>query len=191
MDRIVEPYFKKFKNIEGYFIGERKTFGYFHSNPKNTDLREVLLKTTAVGDPDCTMREANHDMASNIVSLNIDHRLSTLDTQLVNEIAELGTADRNKYFYTFATRYCNYHSPKAYPIYDKLSSEILLLFFQKVKDQDLADNTLLDYGQYKQAMEEFSKSFQVKGLDYWELDKFLWLYGNDVIVDLNKETRLN
>ena len=54
-----------------------------------------------------------------INKLNIDERLSKHDDTLVNDIANIEINGKNKYFYSFASKYCSHHNSRYFPIYDR------------------------------------------------------------------------
>ncbi|OBB45434.1 hypothetical protein [Mycobacterium sp. 852002-51961_SCH5331710] len=66
-------------------------------------------------------------VATHIVELDVDTRLSgdNMDANLVEEIARVTIRDKVRRNYSFATKYCAFHRPGLYPIYDSLVHDIL------------------------------------------------------------------
>ena len=55
------------------------------------------------------------------------------DETLVNDIAKVNINGKEKYFYSFATKYCSHHYPTVFPIYDSYVEKVLLHFNKKDK----------------------------------------------------------
>ena len=191
MNEVIRPYIQKYQRIAGYFTEDSKSHYFFQSHPKNGDSQDVLLKIGEVRDRELIRAEAHELMVSHIVSLDIDNRLIASDARLVNEIAGLTINGQTRTFYSFASRYCNSHNPASYPIYDKILSSILILYFKRIKNIKLNRKELLDYPQFKSIMEEFKGNYYSQFNNYRELDKFLWVYGREILVDFRKKNNLS
>jgi hypothetical protein len=91
----------------------------------NTDIEEVLLKVATLNSLYNTNIFSVAAVADQIVSLDIDPRLAEGSPEIVEEIAvvRLGTHLRRNY--SFATKYCSWHAPNHYPIYDNLVERLL------------------------------------------------------------------
>src|SRR5206468_1151652 len=99
----------------------------------NTSLEDILLKVVALNDLYRTGILATYRVAEHIFQLNIDPLLEAGQSEAVARIArvQLGTVARNNY--SFATKYCAWHNPDAYPIYDSYVDN--LLWGYKKQDQ--------------------------------------------------------
>lgn len=66
-------------------------------------------------------------MAKHIVELNsrvnIDIALKSGDLSIVPQIARGG--DLSRIYLSFASKYCNWHNPKSFPIYDRYVANVL------------------------------------------------------------------
>jgi hypothetical protein len=95
--------------------------------PRNVDAGEVSVKVAALNGLYATSIYGIAQMARHIVSLNIDDPLSSgrADPGLVERIARLEQKGKVRRNYSFATKYCSFHRPDVYPIYDSLVVEIL------------------------------------------------------------------
>ncbi|HHF1395127.1 TPA: hypothetical protein ACPI39_000797, partial [Haemophilus influenzae] len=75
---------------------------------------------------------AIHYVAKHILGIkDLDKRLKFGDIELVRELGEVTIGGKEKYFYSFATKYCSHHNPIAFPIYDSYVEQVLL-YFNKV-----------------------------------------------------------
>jgi hypothetical protein len=106
-----------------------------------------------------------------------------LTPEVVERIANLtikgkrreGKKRRN---YSFATKYCSFHQPDLYPIYDSIVDKILKAYQRQdtFSSQPLGD--LRDYRRFKEVLERFVTYYQELGRPRWrELDCFLHDYG--------------
>ena len=93
---------------------------------------------------------------------DIDAKLKEGDLSLVDEIArvKLGKEDKKKekYLYSFATKFCSHHNESAYPIYDSYV-DAMLRFFRNQKRIQFQNDDLKTYVKFKGALERFKASF--------------------------------
>lgn len=191
LEEIIHPYFDKFKGLDGYFVEDDSALSFFRAHSANTEAQDILLKIGEVGDKDLIKDEAQGEMAAHILSLQIDSLLEQANAQLVNDIASVNFRGQEKNYYAFASRYCNYHDQDSYPIYDQLMVAILKLYFKRIRESTLDPQELMDYPSFKKLMREFVLSFHIPVFNYRELDKFIWVYGQEVIVEFLKENNLS
>ncbi len=188
LPQVIKPHFEKFKNIEGYFLEDDRELKFFATHPNNTDITDILLKIEEVRDHDLLALEAQDAMAQHIASLDIDPKLRDGSMEVINSIASLDFRGEKRNFYAFATRYCNYHRPDYYPIYDPVLEKLFTWYYQQVEGKPFDPQQLLDYPKFKELMQGFIDDLEVTPFSFRELDKFLWVYGRKV---LNDFTRLN
>jgi hypothetical protein len=87
--------------------------------PLNENLEDVLLKVAAINGLYSTNIYAIYRVSQHICALHIDSRLRERDPSLVKEIACVQVREGvERYNYSFATKYCSWHFPELYPIYD-------------------------------------------------------------------------
>lgn len=126
---------------------------------------------------------SNNECGKAHVGLDIDARLKRGDTQLVDQIATLtiktkGGEEKTRRNYFFASKYCSFHQPTLYPIYDSIVDRVLKAYQKqdRFSSQPLGD--LKDYRRFKEVLEEFVSSYKGLGKPSWkELDYFLHDYG--------------
>jgi len=80
---------------------------------------------------------------------------------IVDRIAKLTIRGKTRRHYSFATKYCSWHQPDKYPIYDSLVERLLWAYRKEHTFADFRRSDLQDY--------------QIK-----ELDKFLWYTSKDL-----------
>jgi len=184
--------------------------------PHNTALDEVLIKVAVLDNLYLTklsMVSKVFPVAQHIVSLKIDWRLKTADATLVNDIAKV-TYDENKKRdeFSFASKYCCFHRPEHYPIFDSKVRIFLCHCNDNAKKWGQGqppekcfafepknlfkggknDGTLLDYPRYKDLILNFQRCFGLEAFSFREIDHYLWLAGKELEAEnKNKENSVN
>src|SRR5712672_760122 len=100
----------------------------FEAMPHNTDVGEVAVKLAALNGLYATNILAVVQVATHIADLGIDARLAepAIDASLIEEIATVSIKGKVRRNYSFATKYCAFHRPDLYPIYDSVVDRVLL-----------------------------------------------------------------
>lgn len=86
--------------------------------PENNEVTHVLLKVATLNQLYGTNIFAVQMVASHIVDLRIDTYLRSGSLQVVDLIAKVKIGDKVRNNFSFATKYCSWHNPNTYPIYD-------------------------------------------------------------------------
>ena len=147
--------------------------------PENTEPSQVLLKVlvlnklynTRINDVDVPR------LAMHIVQLRVDELIKQGDPAVVWRIF---TCQGLRLYYSFATKFCSWHNPKSYPIYDSYADECLWAYkkqhgFDTFRRQDLGY-----YDRYKAVVSKFRTRFGLDDLTFKEIDKFLWQAGERI-----------
>ena len=176
----VHKQISKVQENEQFVASERVLTKLFTELPYNTNFDEVLLKVTVLNSLYSTKIYALHNVAQHIVNLKIDARLNNHSIELVPEIARVPIRDGSRNFYSFATKYCNWHQPDTYPIYDSFVDQLLWEYkktdsFAKFYRQDL-----LNYSKFCNILLAFRAYYGLEDLTVRELDRFLWSYGKQL-----------
>ena len=122
------------------------------------------------------------EMAAHIRRLAIDEALRAASPEVVGRIAALTIRTKTRRHYSFATKYCSWHRPDEYPIYDSLVERLLWLYQGAFSFADFRRPQLQEYEMYKAVVSAFRASFQLQQFSFRQLDKFLWLTGKDLLV---------
>ncbi len=152
---------------------------YFFDREENSDINVVITKVVLINSLYSTQIYDPFSIARFIVAhhAEIDKKISESDQQVV-EIIKNANPDRNTY--SFATKFCAFHNPLAFPIYDNRVADLLLEMISQYK-WDLGDirkkSHLEDYASFKKLVDhciaEFRVPFNMFGR-YKALDKGLW-----------------
>lgn len=142
--------------------------------PQNNNQEEVLLKCAAINAFSSTNVYDLYSMAKHIVNKRIDEKLKSGDLSLVDTIAKIEIGGKKHNFYSFATKYCHYHNPEKYPIYDNYVAKVLCSFpedFRVVKEKELRE-----YEKFVEVLKDFKLHYGLD-LSFDDLDKYLWRLG--------------
>jgi hypothetical protein len=173
---LVQKYVTDFENDSECVATDAALTLLVNTFRQNRAIEEVLLKVAAINQLyNAGVRTtAIYSVAKLICKLDIDPKIVEGSLDVVNEIAYsiIGENDR----YAFATKYCHWHRPDAYPIYDSKAEAVLLTYqradgFAQFKKYDLRK-----YPLYKEVVEKFRNHYGLTGVSFRQLDKFLWRY---------------
>jgi hypothetical protein len=139
--------------------------------PNNNNLEEVLIKCAVIDNFSSTNVFDLYKMADHIVKKNIDEKLKKGDYSLVNDIAKVEIGGKERNFYSFATKYCHYHKPYFFAIYDSYVAKVLCVFLDKKESE------LRIYNNYIKALNDFRQRYNLDKYKYDNLDKYLWRLG--------------
>lgn len=174
----VKKYLKKWDSLENYVLQENALNKLFMKvYPSNTDINDILIKCSSLNDFYSTNIFSIFPVAKHILELNIDERLKNKDTSLVNDIAKLNINGKEKYFYSFATKYCSHHFPNDFPIYDSFVEKCLIYFKKKEKFYNFSKEELKDYAKFKEILLQFKKYHNIDEFNLKDIDRYLWQLG--------------
>lgn len=184
-NELVNEYIEIFSNDERYYLADNAIINLFRQFPENKKLEDILLKLSVINDLYSTNIYGTFIIAKHIQKLDIDNRLIQGDPNLVKQIATghgIRFAKTNKEisFYSFATKYCNWHNKEAYPIYDSFVDKVLRAYRKKDNFSKFKDSDLKDFILFKQIVSDFKVTYSLTEHNLKEIDKFLWIYGKTI-----------
>ena len=166
---------------QSYAISERAVEEIFRSYPLNSDPSAVLLKSVVLNTLYSAGVLAIYHMAEHIHSLHeeIDAALASGGPEIVHRIERLPVPRRMKpvFCYSFATKYCNWHQPERYPIYDERVRRYLTTLKKHGEFNSAAFQTqksLWHYPTFLRIMTDFKEQFDLGQLSFKEIDEFIW-----------------
>ncbi len=176
----VEFYLEKWDGLENYQLQEDALNKLFcELCPKNTDVIDVLLKASTLNDFYSTNIYSIYPVAKHICALDIDTRLKAGDVTLVGDIQYVTMGNKEKNFYSFASKYCSHHNPLDYPIYDSYVDEVLRYFRNRDSFSDFQDGDLKDYVKFKCILIDFRAFYDLDKYNLKQIDQYLWQLGKD------------
>lgn len=163
--------------------------------PRNTEIPHVLLKVLALNKL-YNARVLDIDveiLARHIAGLGIDAILAEGSPSAVDLITHCDKLRRG--CYAFATKYCSWHNPDAYPIYDTRVDECLWSYkkqdghkegYPKFHRQDLRcypklrEVVIKFCNFYKLGLVDPLDAGSIGSFNFKAIDKFLWLQGESL-----------
>jgi hypothetical protein len=135
----------------------------FHHYPSNSDSRHILLKVVAINGLYHTCIFALDTVARHIHAHHkeIDFALAAGSPEIVDKIARVTVKGKVYNFFSFATKFCSWHNPAAYPIYDAHVDHYLW----NLQNQDHFASFL------------HPETHGLTAYSFKEIDKFLYLEG--------------
>ena len=145
---------------------------------QNNNLQNVLVKVSCLNDFYSTNIRDTYSVAKVIYQLNIDTRLQNADLSLVDDIA--AETEKNcksaRREYSFASKYCSFHRPEVYPIFDSRNEEILNIYKDEINIKPL--NLRESYEDYVRIINKYREIFGLECFSYKEIDRFNWIFCN-------------
>ncbi len=181
-NQLVDKYIDKFNKDKRYKPADSAIVNLFVAFPDNKKLEDILLKISVINDLYSTNIFGTFKMAEHILRLDIDEQLKQGDPNLVNNIASGHGIRTTKYnternFYSFATKYCNWHNQENYALYDSFVEKVLLAYKRKDNFSDFRQTDLKEFIKFKKIIHDFINYYGLTKYNLKEIDKFLWFYG--------------
>lgn len=158
--------------------------GLFETMPRNTDVGEAAVKVAALNGLYATNIFAIVQVATHIVDLGIDARLAddNVDANLVEEITRVTIRGRLRRNYSFATKYCAFHRPDLYPIYDALVAGVLNTLLKQGETFDSfvpGEHWRTDYAIWHRSITRFRIHYELDAFSVRDIDKYLWMLAKE------------
>lgn len=176
----VEFWLHRWDELEDYTAQEDAIDRLFHGEfAKNDNLQNILIKCSVLNDFYSTNIFKIYPVAKHILSLNIDDRLKKGDPSLVDDIAKVSINNKDKYFYSFASKYCSHHNQLDFPIYDSYVHKVLKYYRNVDRFFIFDENDLKVYSRFKDILIQFRSFYKLDKYNLKELDKYLWQFGKE------------
>ena len=166
---------------EAYAVADSALSLVFARFPDNLFPEQVLLKVVALNSLYSTHVLAVRNLAAHIVALRIDSLLLAGATELVDKIGNVPIDGRIRSHYSFATKYCRWHRPEAYPVFDSCVERTLQAYRTRGFVASFATSALRRYESFRAVLGELRAGYGLEGFSVLDLDKFLWLEGKDLL----------
>lgn len=166
------------KEHKEYDLGEGALEGIFSTWPNNITLDEIHRKVVALNAIYATRIYDTYSVSTHIHSLQIDDALTEGDPSLVEKIA--GKNAGKRYHFLFATKYCAWHQPDQYFIYDQFVDRSLWLSNKQYQYEKFYHKDLKQYEVFSRVLVAFRERFGLCSLSNKQLDKYLWQKGKEL-----------
>ena len=189
-NQLIDKYIKIFNHDERYFTADKAIINLFKAFPTNNKLEDIILKISVINDLYSTNIFSTFNLAKHIKRLNIDSDLNDGCPQLVHKIATGHEIRHSHYnteinFYSFATKYCNWHNRNDYAIYDSFVDKLLWAYKNSDGFETFKRADLKDFNKFKRIIETFIRFYNLTSHNLKEIDKFLWIYGKEKFPNKN------
>ncbi len=145
--------------------------------PDNVRLAEVLVKVATLDNLYGTNIWALQRLAEHICGLGVDAAIREGSGEVVDRIARLSFEDKERRNYSFATKYCAWHNPMAYPIYDWYVEAMLWEYQRTFRFATLLRKDLEHYSVFRSAVLAFRSHFGLEAYSLKAIDQYLWVQG--------------
>jgi hypothetical protein len=148
--------------------------------PQNVDPAHVILKAIALNRLYSARVQDQHVemIAREIAKRGIDPLLAVGSANAIDQIVEC--CNERRYF-SFATKFCSWHNPKAYVIYDGNVDECLWRYKRQDQFSRFWRYELEDYGRLAEIIADFQTYYQLGDVSVRDIDKFLWRVGDKLL----------
>lgn len=176
----VTYYLRKWDALENYHLQECALDKLFHQLcPENKTIEDILLKAATLNDFYSTNIYSIFPVAKHILELDIDSCLAEGRVELVDEIQAVVIGGKEHHFYSFASKYCNHHNEKDFPIYDSFVDEVLCYFRARDGFARFRNEELKVYSRFKELLIAFRAFYKLEQFSLKEIDKFIWQLGKE------------
>ncbi|MEU8189584.1 hypothetical protein [Micromonospora carbonacea] len=156
----------------------------FAAMPENTDIGAVGVKVAALNSLYATGMLGVLQVARHIVSQGIDAALAEPEVRpdLIETIANVEFGSKKRRNYSFATKYCSFHRPDVYPIYDSLVAGVLNALLKQGETFDTfapGERWAADYAVWHRSINRFRIHYGLEEFSIREIDKYLWTLGKE------------
>jgi hypothetical protein len=152
----------------------------FREFPANANFDVVAVKVKVLNVLYGTQVRAVNIVAQHIVDLGVDPHLRAGEPESVDRIARVQLKDKVRIFFSFATKYCSWHNPDAYPIYDSYAEAAL--WYYKKRDS-FATFSRDGYGEYVRRVNAFRDFYGLTAFNFKQIDKLLYSLGEKLMPD--------
>lgn len=149
----------------------------FEQWPHNGSVPEVLAKVIVLNRVYSTNIYAVQPMAEHIVTQQIDDALQEGDPGVVERIACLDLNGRLRRCYSFATKYCAWHHPELFQMFDSNVERALWAYQRRDRFAEYRRSQLWDFASFMSVVDRFRQRFGLLASPRRDIDRFLWQVG--------------
>ena len=166
-------------------VTEKALAELFAAYPGNDNPSHVLLKVAALNSLYATRILAVLKLATHIAGQGaaIDAALASGSPEAVDSVARLSIGEKDFTFYSFASKYCNWHQPSLYPVYDgRVDKYLWALKKQGIFQTEAFSNheDLYSYPRFCLIVTAFREQFGLGSFTFKQIDKYLWSQGEAI-----------
>ena len=152
--------------------------------PRNTDIRQVLWKAAVLNSLyNAMVRNIDLEtVAKHIVQLANDKHLDQLlDQGCLDAVFLICGCSGLKDYISFASKFCIWHNPDAYPIYDGNVRACLSAYGKQDGFAKFCQEDLYYYKKLVEIVRAFRNYYELSCFNFKELDKFMYRSGGQIL----------
>jgi len=153
---------------EFFFRNESAIAKLFRTFPENKKFDHVLLKVTTLSELGNSPLWDHYGVAKAIWLLDIDPLLNENSLGVIELITKVDAK-----LYSFATKYCNWHKPDIYPIYDAYVWNMLKIYKKQHQFLCFQQKDLRNYQTLVRVLNEFKSFYGLNEFSFKQIDRFL------------------
>lgn len=188
----IKKYLDKWNNTEEYTMQEQALQTLFHNKCKNhLSADDLLIKCSTLNDFYSTNIFKVYYVVLHYLGIkNLAERLDAGDIALVEDLRKVDVPKRNENdeivewrtidYYSFATKFCSHHNPKAFPIYDSNVEYALKVFRDRDNRLKFANSDLRDYKKFVGIVDDFRTAYGLNDYCFKDIDRYLWQLGKEL-----------
>ena len=161
-------------------LGEQALAQLREQFPRNVEVSHILLKVLALNQIYST--RINYvdvvPLSRHIAGLGIDSLLDQGSPRAVDLIFVCPPLPK---YFSFATKFCSWHNPAAFPIYDHYVDECLWLYKKQDGFAVFHRQDLWIYEKFVEIVTSFRSHYGLTCFTYRQIDKFLWQTGDRIL----------
>jgi len=161
----------------------------FRQYPGNSDPRHILLKVVAVNSLDHTHIFPLDSVARHIHAdiPEIDSALAAGSMEIIQKIAKVALQGKQYNLYSFATKYCSRHNPKAYPVYDLRIEHALCELQKQSHFASFSHADLCNYPKFVALITAFRDFHHLGAFSFEQIGKYLHIQGEPPSLPVQEE----
>jgi len=150
--------------------------------PENAKLSHILLKVVAINSLYHTNILAVELVANHLHELGgksgeLDLLLKSGDLEIVEKISHMEIKGKRYNFFSFASKYCSWHNPTAYPVYDSRVEKYLRTLHNQGDLQFWSTPEKWTYLDFQQVILRLRKQYSLESFSFKDIDKFSYIEG--------------
>lgn len=168
---------KAYNRLGDYPFADRILAEVFSGQPENRDFSVILHKVAVLNSLCRTNIFDIYEVARHIHELKIDVLLQRHSAEAVEKLRRVRRLQRD--LYSFATKYCHWHCPVAYPMYDASVSKALSYLNRNYGFHDRLSDAKFraSFEMFKGAIDALRERLSWDNGGYKKLDQGLWVFG--------------
>jgi hypothetical protein len=165
---------------DGNSLVESTVQTLFSRFPANTDPAEVASKVIVLSQLYSARVLNIHALllAEHIVKMQIDPLLNQGSAEAVERITN---CPETRKYYSFATKYCSWHRPDAFPMWDGNVEEALWFYKKKDGFHRFKRKHFGEYQTFREIVRAFRSFYGLTSFNFKAIDEFLWIVGDELV----------